>query len=58
MPFDVGNEEAGLFMVRTAIKTLKRGGGVIDFMADLDLISLTPGVIYVVKNNSVPMFFI
>ena len=44
-------------MVRTAIKTLKRGGGSKDFMADLDLLSLTPGVIYAVKNNSRMAFF-
>lgn len=51
------NEAAGLLVVRTAIKTLKRGGGSQDFMADLDLLSLTPGVIYAVKNNSRMAFF-
>jgi hypothetical protein len=55
--FENRNEEAGLQVVRTAIKTMKRGGGSMDFMADLDLLSLTPGVIYAVKNNSRTMYF-
>ena len=44
-------------MVRTAIKTMKRGGGATDFLADLDLQTLIPGMIYAVKNNSRNMFF-
>ena len=55
--FDERNEEAGKLVVRTGIKTLKRGGGAKDFMADLDLLSLTPGVVYAVKNNSEAMWF-
>ena len=55
--YDEKNEEAGLSVIRTAIKTLKRGGGSVDFMADLDLLSLTPGVVYAVKNNSNAAFF-
>lgn len=55
--YDVRNEEAGLSVVRSAIKTMKRGGGSVDFLADLDLLSLTPGVVYAVKNNSRNAFF-
>ena len=55
--YEERNKAAGLLVVRTAIKTLKRGGGSQDFMADLDLLSLTPGVIYAVKNNSRMAFF-
>ena len=33
--YDVRNEEAGLSVVRSAIKTMKRGGGSVDFLADL-----------------------
>ena len=36
---------------------MKRGGGSADFLADLDLLSLTPGVVYAVKNNSRDAFF-
>ena len=56
--FETKNEEAGLHVVRTAIKTMKLGGGSMDFMAaDLDLLFLTPGVIYAVKNNSRTRWF-
>ena len=55
--FEIRNEEAGLSVVRTAIKTMKQGGGSIDFQADLDLLALTPGIVYAVKNNSRAMFF-
>ena len=55
--FDMRNEEAGLQVVRTAIKTFKRGGGSMDFQGDLDFLSLTPGVVYAVKNNSTNAFF-
>jgi hypothetical protein len=55
--FDTRSEEAGLGVTRTVIKTLKRGGSSEDFMADLDLLSLTPGVVYAVKNNSRRAFF-
>ena len=48
--FEERNEEAGLEVIRTAIKVMKRGGGSADFLADLDLLSLTPGVVYAVKN--------
>lgn len=55
--YDQKNEEAGLLVTRVAVKVMKRGGGSIDFLADLDLLSLTPGVIYAVKNNSRAAFF-
>ena len=55
--YDVRNEEAGLSVICTLIKNLKRRGGSKDFMADLDLLSLTPVVIYAVKNNSRRGFF-
>ena len=55
--FDERNEEARLLVVRTAMKTLKRGGGCMDFMVNLDLLALTPGVIYTMKNNSGMTFF-
>ena len=55
--FEERNEEAGLEVIRTAIKVMKRGGGSADFLADLDLLSLTPGVVYAVKNNSRDAFF-
>ena len=55
--FQIRNEEAGLSVVRTVIKTMKRGGGSMDFQADLDLLALTPGVVYAVKNNSRAIFF-
>lgn len=55
--FDMRNEEAGMTMTRAAIKTFKRGGSSVDFQADLDLLSLTPGVVYAVKNNSRAAFF-
>ena len=55
--FKIRNEEAGLSVVRTVIKTMKQGGGSIDFQADLDLLALTPGVVYAVKNNSRAIFF-
>jgi hypothetical protein len=55
--FDMRNKEAGLQVVRTSIKTFKRGGGSMDFQGDLDLLSLTPGVVYAVKNNNTNAFF-
>ena len=55
--FEERNEEAGLEVIRTAIKVMKRVGGSADFLADLDLLSLTPGVVYAVKNNSRDAFF-
>ena len=55
--FEERNTQAGMQVVRTAIKTIKRGQGAADFLADLDFQSLSPGAVFAVKNNSKGMFF-
>ena len=55
--FDERNEQAGKSVIRCALKNLKRGGSSIDFQDDLNLLTLTPGVVYAVRNNSRKPFF-
>ena len=55
--FDVKNEEAGKSVILCALKNLKKGGSSSDFLGDLNLLSLTPGVVYAVKNNSQTAFY-
>ena len=55
--FEERNAEAGRSAILCALKNLKRGGSSADFLGDLNLLSLTPGVVYAVKNNSSTAYY-
>ena len=51
------NREVATYIVRAALKNLKRGLGAQDFMADMDYLHSTPGIPTSQKNDSKGIFF-
>ena len=55
--FQDTNQEVATNIVRAALKILKRGLGAQDFMADMDYLHFTPGILSSQKNDSKAIFF-
>ena len=51
------NQEVVTNIVRAVLKNLKRGLGAQDFMADMDYLHCTPGILTSQKNDSKMIFF-
>jgi hypothetical protein len=55
--FEEENKEVGMTVMMTYLKNARRGGGAADFLHDIDLTHLLPGVTNSTKNNSRNTFF-
>jgi hypothetical protein len=55
--YEEENKEVGLTVIKTYLKTARRGGSAADFINDIDFTHLLPGVTKSTKNNSRNTFF-